>query len=590
MKKFRGTALVAGAAALALTISGCAAPEELTPEQELAPQITVGWNDIVDHFNTASAAGNNVANSLTGYLTGSGFSYYDNTPALVKNTDFGTYEVVNEDPLTVQYTINEGVVWSDGTQIDAADMLLSWISTFGYYKNDDGSYVFAHAAPKDNLASKLPVLDGRTITFEYDVQYVDWELQFGVGVSAHGTVMMAHPDITDPAAAKEALINAVYNSDDAFMAKVADTWNNGYQFANTPDNPLVYLSSGPYVLEELVEEQYATHVINPLYNWGPKPKYERITIRQIADSTAAIQAVDNGEVQIASGQPTADVLQLVQALQNANYESSEEGAYEHIDLSVNNGGPFDPASYGGDADKALKVRQAFLLSIPRNEIIEKLIKPLNANAKLRTSVLFIPGAEGYDTAESYYSMYLGTDEENREKAKALLAEAGVSGPIEVGFWFPEGNVRRGQQFELISLSAGQVGFTLVDESEPDWVFTENVYPETNPHDATIFAWAATSLAVTGDDQYLVLEGPSNWTGYSNATVKSLLDELNVAIKKEDQLRIRLAIEAELAKDAYNITIFQFPGLTWWDKSVTGVSSNLLVPYFFWNFWNWSAVQ
>ena len=223
MKKFRGSALVAGAAALALTISGCAAPEELTPEQELAPQITVGWNDIVDHFNTASAAGNNVANSLTGYLTGSGFSYYDNTPALVKNTDFGTYEVVNEDPLTVQYTINEGVVWSDGTQIDAADMLLSWVSTFGYYKNDDGSYVLAHAAPKDNLASKLPVVDGRTITFEYDVQYVDWELQFGVGVSAHGTVMMAHPDITDPAAAKEALINAVYNGDDAFMVKVADT-------------------------------------------------------------------------------------------------------------------------------------------------------------------------------------------------------------------------------------------------------------------------------------------------------------------------------------------------------------------------------
>ena len=83
MKKFRGSALVAGAAAFALTISGCAAPEELTPTQsatsnpettvewyeDLAPQITVGWNDIVDHFNGSTAAGNNVANSLTAYLT-----------------------------------------------------------------------------------------------------------------------------------------------------------------------------------------------------------------------------------------------------------------------------------------------------------------------------------------------------------------------------------------------------------------------------------------------------------------------------------------------------------------------------------------
>jgi peptide/nickel transport system substrate-binding protein len=228
-----------------------------------------------------------------------------------------------------------------------------------------------------------------------------------------------------------------------------------------------------------------------------------------------------------------------------------------------------------------------LLSIPRNEIIEKLIKPLNPTAKLRTSVLFVPGSEGYDEAESYYAQYLGTDEENRAKAQALLAEAGVSTPIDVEFWFPEGNVRRGQEVELITLSAGQVGFNIVDESEPNWEFTNNVYPAVNPHDATIFAWAATSLAVSGDDQYLTLTGPSNWTGYSNATVDGLIEELNVAVKKEDQLRIRLAIEAELAKDAYNITIFQFPGLTWWDKSVTGVQPSLLVPYYFWNFWDWT---
>ena len=122
MKKFRPAALVAGISALALTLSGCAAPEELAPaptasetavteEAQLAPLLTVGWNDITDHFNTSTAGGNNVANSLTNYLTASGFSYYDNSPTLVKNTDFGTYEIVVEEPLTVKYTINDGVVW-----------------------------------------------------------------------------------------------------------------------------------------------------------------------------------------------------------------------------------------------------------------------------------------------------------------------------------------------------------------------------------------------------------------------------------------------------------------------------------------------
>lgn len=594
MKKFRGISLVAGVGILALTLSGCAPTDELTPTasptesaaEVTAPLITVGWNDIIDDFNTSSAAGNNVANSLTSYLTSAGFNYYDNAPSLVKNTDFGSYEIVVADPLTVKYTINDGVVWSDGTPIDGADMAMAWAATFGYFKNADESYMFAHAAPKDNLASKLPTVDGNSITFEYDVQYVDWETQFGVGVATHGTVMMAYPDITDAAAAKTAFLDALASGDSEWMSKVAEVWNTGYSSVNTPTNPLVYLSSGPYVLEELVEESYATHVLNPLYTWGPKPKYERITIRQIADSTAAIQAVDNGEVQIASGQPTADVLALVQGLANAEYESGEEAAYEHVDLTVNNGGPFDPASYGGDAEKARKIRQAFLLSIPRGEIIDKLIKPLNPNARVRTAVQFIPGANGYDQAEAFYADYLGTDEENREKAKALIAEVGgVNG--DVGFWYPEGNVRRGQEFELIKLSADSVGFNVVDESEPDWAFTEKVYPELNPHDAVIFAWAATSLAVSGDDQYLTLGGPSNWTGYNNETVAGLLEELQTAVEVEDQLRIRLAIEAELAKDAYNITIFQFPGLTWWDKSVSGVSSNLLVPYFYWNFWDWT---
>jgi peptide/nickel transport system substrate-binding protein len=595
MKKFRGSALIAGFSALALTLAGCAATEELSPsasptetaEAALEPLITIAWNDLIDDFNPSSAAGNNTANAVVSYLTGASFNYYNNEPALVKNTDYGTYELVSEDPLTVKYTINDGVVWSDGTQIDSADMMLAWASIFGYGKAEDGTYLFEHANPRETLASKIPTVDGNSITFEYDVQYVDWELQFAVGVAAHGAVMMAYPEITDPAEAKTMLVDAITNGDLEWLKPVAAVWNTGYQSASTPSNPLVYLSSGQYVLEELVEEQYATLVLNDKFTWGPKPGYERITVRQIADSTAAVQAVDNGEIQIASGQPTADILALVQALTNAEYAGGDESVYEHVDLTFNNGGPFDPASYGGDAETAKLVRQAFLLSIPRNEIVDKLIKPLNPSAEVRSSALFIPGATGYDQAVEAYSQYLGTDEENRAAAKALLAEAGVSTPIEVGFWFPEGNVRRGQQFELIQIAASQVGFTLVDESEPNWEFTDpSIYP-INPHDAVIFGWQSTSLAVSGSDQIFGTGKPSNFNGYSSATVDTLLAELDTALDPARQIEIKRLAEVELANDGYSITIFQFPGLTWWDKSVSGVSTNVLSPNYFWNFWDWT---
>lgn len=580
MKKFRSISLVAATAAVAVGLSGCALPYQ--SEVIEGTQITVAWNDLIQELNTSSVTGNNTANAVVTYMTQSGFSYYNSDPALIKNEQYGTYRKVSDEPLTVEYTINEGVKWSDGVQIDGADMLLAWAATFGFGKEGD-AYLFQHANPREDLASKLPTVDGRTITFEYDKQYVDWELQFGVGVSAHGTVQMAYPDLS-AADAKAKLIEAITNGDLEWLKPVAEKWNTGYQVTGTPD-ALQNLSSGPYIIEELVADQYVTLVSNPVFTWGPSPKYERITVREIADSTAAVQAVDNGEVQIASGQPTPDVLALVQALTNGEYQTGDEATYEHIDLTFDNGGPFDPASYGGDADKARKVRQAFLLTIPRQQIIDNLIKPLNPNAEIRNSFLTIPGSASYQAIvpNNGSAAYAEVDIEG---AKALLAEAGVTTPVEVGFWYPEGNVRRGQEFELIAASAALAGFNVVDESEPNWEFTGM---DINPHDAVIFAWQSTSLAVTGSDQIFGTGKPSNFNGFASAEVDALLSELDTALDPARQVEIQLEVEKILWSEAYGTTIFQFPGLTWWDAGVEGVDSSPLSPSLFWNFWDWRPI-
>lgn len=551
----------------------------------MAPLVTIAWDDLINDFNSSSAAGNNAANAVVAYLTTAGFNYYNNEPALVRNTDFGSYELVSEVPLTVKYTINDGVVWSDGTPIDSADLVLAWATIFGFGQNAQGEYLFAHANPREALASKLPTVEGNSITFEYDLQYVDWELQFAVGVSAHGTVMMTYPEITDPAEAKTKLVDAIMTNDLEWLGPVAHVWNTGYQSPNTPGNSLVSLSSGQYVLEKLVEEQYATLVVNPEFNWGPMPKYERITVRLVEDSTAAVQAVDSGEVQIASGQPTADIMALVQGLVNADYAGGDESVYEHVDLTFDNGGPFDPATYGSDEDKARSIRQAFLLTLPRNEIVEKIIRPLNPSAEVRTSALFIPGSPGYDEAVQAYSAYLGTDEDNIAKAQASLAEAGVITPIEVGFWYPEGNVRRGQEFELIQLAASKAGFTVVDESEPNWEFTDLTIHSRNPHDAVVFGQQPIGHSEIG--QFLSKGAAFNFSGYSNERVDVLLSELLTTPNANRQLELLHLIEGQLADDGASLSIYQFPTLTWWSKDVSGVSWSPNFPYIFWNFWDWT---
>jgi peptide/nickel transport system substrate-binding protein len=593
--------ILASAAALgvsAIVLSGCALPYQ--SEVIEGTSITVGWNDIASEFNASSASGNNVANLLPSYVANSGFNYYDNTPALLKSDEFGAYEKTSDDPLTVKYTVNDQVKWSDGVAVDGADMLLAWVAGFGYFQNDDESYVFQHAAPRNDLASKLPTVNGRTLEFSYDKAYVDWEINFGIGVSAHGTVMMAYPEITDPAEAKKQFIQAVTDGDTDWLQKVADVWNTGYQVTDATaadTDPTegakknVFLSNGAYRVEEVVADDHVTLVANELYTWGPSPKYERITIREIADPTAAVQAVDNGDVQVASGQPTADLLALVGALKNGDYTGGDEAAFEHVDLTFNNGGPFDPATYGGDEAKALAVRQAFLLSVPRDQILETIIKPLNPNAVLRNSLLTIPGSPNYDTivAGNGSDFFGGSDADRVTKAKELLASAGVSTPIDVKFWYPEGNVRRGQEFELIQANALQSGFNVIDTSEPNWEFTDPSLFEINPHDAVIFAWSSSSLAVTGNDQMYGTGKPSNFQDYTNTVVDDNLAAVETELDPAKQAELLTNVEAALWGDAASLPIFQFPGLTWWDKGTTGVSPNPLSTAYFWNFWEWAPV-
>jgi len=581
-------AVVAGGA---LVLSGCTLPYE--SEVIEGSSITVAYNDNFFNYNSGSSAGNNTANGNVRYMTSSDFQYYDATPALVENTDFGTIEKTSDDPLTVKYTINSNVKWSDGVDVDEADMLLAWVAGSGY----DADFTPASTSGLDLTTDAVPAVEDHTMTLVYSEPFVDWQLAFGMGsaVSAHGTVELAYPgEYSDAQAAKDALVEAIQNNDTEWLAPVADVWNNDYGYTTMPDDPLLYLSSGPYIISDIAENEYITLTANPEFTWGPSPHYETVTIRTISDSTAALQALENGDIQIWTGQPTADILELANGLAGVNVETGEQAAYEHVDLTFNNGGPFDPATYGGDEEKAKLVRQAFMLVIPREEIIEKIISPLNPNAEVRNSQLVIPGSPAYDeiVAGNGSDMYASVDV---DQAKALLAEAGVTAPVDVNFWYPEGNVRRGQEFELIQASAALAGFNVIDTSEPDWAFTDPEAFPVNPHDAVIFAWASTSLAIAGSDQiFACYDDPAakggNYNGYCNPAVDEALSTLNVTSDADEQTALQLEIEQALWGDAYGVTIFQFPGLWVSSDTVTGVKGNPLSPDYFWNFWEWAPAD
>ncbi len=598
MRIRRFAAATATVAAGALVLSACAAPQSEIVE---GSSLSVAWNQPFYSYNGNTSFGNATANNNITYATLGGFNYYNDVPELVKDTSFGTYELVSEDPLVVTYTIADGVKWSDGTAVDAADLLLQWAALSraldtpdfdsaeftdpetGEFTEDfptDVVYFDSGADPSVGLGlvSTTPEVsdDKKTITMTYDEPFVDWELQLAAPLPAHVVAKNAL-GIEDNQAAKDAIFDAIQNEDTEALAAISSFWNSGFNFTEMPDNTDLVLASGPYQITDFVADQYVTLTANPEYTGDNLPKVEEITVRFITDPLAAVQALQNGEVQVISPQATADVAEALAAL-DVTVIGGYEGTYEHIDLQ------FDQ-SKSGHFNNPL-IREAFMKVIPRQEIVDKLIKPLQEDAEVRNSQVFLPGAEGYDdsVANNGSDAYAEVDIEG---AAALLAEAGVTNP-EVCMLFSSTNPRRANEFLLIQQSAAQAGFNVTDCSSPDW---GGLLGTPGAYDASLFGWQSTSLGVTnGPPPTYTTGGINNLNFYSNPE----MDELTAALGKEfdtdAQIEIMKQIDKILWDDFYGVTIFQFPAVTAYDQNaISNISPSTLAPTIFWNIWDWEPV-
>jgi len=344
-----------------------------------------------------------------------------------------------------------------------------------------------------------------------------------------------------------------------------------------PENPELVVGNGPYTITDFVADQYVTMTANLNYTGANLPKVAEITVRFITDPLAAVQALQNGEVQVISPQATADVATALADL-DVTVIGGNEGAYEHIDLQ------FDQ-SKSGHFNNPL-IREAFMKVIPRQEIVDKLIKPLQPDAEVRNSQVFLPGAEGYDesVAENGSADFAEVDIDG---AIALLAEAGVVNP-EVCMLFSSTNPRRANEFLLIQQSGALAGFNVTDCSSPDW---GGLLGTPGAYDASLFAWQSTSLGVTNGPPPTFTTGAiNNLNFYSNPDMDALTEALGQEFDPAAQIEIQKQIDKLLWDDFYGVTIFQFPAVTAFDQNaIANISPSPLSPTIFWNVWEWEPV-
>ncbi len=612
MKVTRAKAALAIAAAVAVGVS------TLSPANA-ATRSTVILHETnpLTALNCGTPDTNTTTCSAVAYLQSSGFTYYNNKKVLVRNTTFGSFKVVKntKTDYRVEYKVNPGRVWSDGTPITGVDLLLSHVISSNKYSIDAGlgdpadektppafNSLGYGGTYSDNIVGN-PVLsaDKMTVTLQYKKPIANWDI-YGPGPSAvHALVLLADGKTklgtaAENTAAKAKFLTAYEKKDTAYLKKIAKVWNESYLTADVNDktNPLLLISNGGFIIDSAVNKSSVTLVKNPKYNSGPALSggVDKIIFKFIGDGTAAAQALANGELDVYAGQATADGVAKLKAIKGVNVLGKEEVAYEHWDLRYDSiagedpyNGPF-AAKYG---QKSLDLRTAFLLALPRQEIMDKLITPINGVSKPIQSTWVSPGSDLYNKVIStngsgYY--LIGTQADRERRALALVKKYypnAQKDPIKINVLVPGNNARRAAEFAIAKATMAKAGFELVGDVQTGW----GGLLGSSKYDAFFFAWVASSVNQKQSAENFITAGGNNLIGYSNATVDQIISTLDVPMSEAALAAKYAQIEKIVHKDAVTLGVFIHPGILAVNQDLKGIKPSPLSPQIVWNYWEWT---
>ncbi len=548
-------------------------------------------------LNSSHRQHNLVENAVISYLTGDGFNYYNDKAQLIKKTGFGTYTKISDNPLRVRYTVKPGLQWSDGAPIDAYDVLLSWVISSGNYDNPANGTLWDSAGKRAGTEkiTKFPVISdgGRTITFTYDEFVSNWEIQIGLGKPVHALTQLAFPNDSNQAA-KVRFFKAVREKNWSTLKRIADQWNTAYNILNTTGvnantNPKLLVSSGAYVVSSAVPGRSVTMVANPRYKSGPTPSIKNFQLVIINDATAAAQALANGEVDVMLPQPTRESVAALQRQRGTTVLGSSAALYEHIDIDMTG-----PAWKGMSAAKAADLRRAFLLTVPRQEIVDKLVKGVDANARPLNSITpyFTTNPNhARMQAQNGIAPYLASETVRLNQARALLAKHGynASNQLELRMlWGTPTNERRSGQADLIVAAAAKAGIKVISNPQVAWGGQLGA----GRHDIQFFAWSQTSTffnsirALYGWDEATDKPRSQNYFGWKNLTVERELSKHFGNLTDAQRFAVNLAFEKEYFKDAVGLPIFQHPQVAAIRTGLQNIKPGPFSPNLVWNYWEW----
>ena len=531
-----------------------------------------------DGYNTLTSRTNSVYNSVVMDQVLGNFWYFGTDGTICEDKEFGSFEVLSQDPFEMKYTISDKAKWSDGTPITINDFLLGWASQNPEFvvpglisgANKEAEAVFDHVSttwPEQVPEGPQGEINGKTFTMKFKGAYPDYKIMVDPPLPAH--VVATKSGLTP-----DQLAQAIQNRDGETVKKVAEFWNKKWIFnpGELPE-PDVIPSSNRYQIKAW-KDNNVTLEANPNY-WGTPAGTKNLVFSYVDDNQMA-QSLQNGDLDVIRPQATVDTVNTLNSIgSSVNVATYPERTYEHLDFN------FLDKSVFSDSQGGQKLREAFAYCIPRQTIVDNIIKPIDPNATVMNVREAFPGDADYETltSASYDGRY---DTVDIEKAKQLVAESGVQTPVKVRLGYRAGNQRRTETVQAIQSSCKDAGFNVEDVAKEDF-FAKDL--KNGDYEVALYAWSSAGQIATG--QNIMSSGrQQNYGKYSNPVVDEAWDKVTNTLDRGEQVEQLKVIEKQAWDTLFNIPLYAHPAVVAWKSKVKNVRPTATQVTVSWNAYQW----
>lgn len=382
--------------------------------------------------------------------------------------------VTTEDNKNFIVHIDEKATWSDGEKITADDVVYTALRlTSPVIGNTSMMYYVFEGVGDDGFTEEgAESIDGIKAIDDATVQFTTKdEMSLTTFENSYARYLMTLPKHVIEQYSEEEL-------------KTADWFNH-------PD-----VVSGPYMVTDFDVDHYISYKANENY-WKGAPKIAKLNIK-IVSGSQLYAGLQSGEIDIT--QPTMSVIpqedyDSIEGLSNVNVVYGEPVTNQSVFIQTKN-------------VPDVRVRQAMLYAIDRKMILEQLLK---GKGEVVDGFL--------SSASPFYDDGIVPVEQDVEKAKELLAEAGWDGSQTLRFYVNSGDGAFVNAANVFVAQWAAVGIK-VEVQTVDFATLMSV-AGTNDYDILAVQYTYAPVDPYPDVAWL-LGGEESWTGYGDDSVNEAL--------------------------------------------------------------------